>query len=75
MHTANFNCARDVNAHTHTHIHAQGGHMINNSISTLRQFYALGVRYMTLTHTCNTGWFENKGGEGEGLWFHSTCAC
>ena len=36
----------------------EGGHSINNSMATLRQMYALGVRYMTLTHTRNTDWAD-----------------
>lgn len=37
----------------------EGGHQINNSMSVLRQMYALGARYMTLTHTSNTDWADS----------------
>jgi len=37
----------------------EGGHSINNSMATLRQMYALGARYMTLTHTHNTDWADS----------------
>lgn len=37
----------------------EGGHQINDSMATLRQMYALGARYMTLTHTLNTDWADS----------------
>jgi membrane dipeptidase len=37
----------------------EGGHQIDNSMSTLRQMYDLGARYMTLTHTSNTDWADS----------------
>ncbi len=37
----------------------EGGHQIDNSMAALRQMYALGARYMTLTHTLNTDWADS----------------
>jgi len=39
-------------------IGVEGGHQINNSLAVLRQMYALGARYMTLTHTLNNDWAD-----------------
>ncbi|MEU4151450.1 dipeptidase [Streptomyces sp. NPDC026659] len=38
---------------------AEGGHSIDNSLGTLRGLYALGVRYMTLTHNDNVDWADS----------------
>ena len=41
----------------------EGGHTIENSLALLRQYYDLGARYMTLTHTDNTDWADAAGVE------------
>ena len=38
---------------------AEGGHSIGGSLGVLRVLYALGVRYMTLTHNSNVGWADS----------------
>ncbi len=37
----------------------EGGHMINDSLPLLRDYYRLGVRYMTLTHFKNNNWADS----------------
>ena len=36
----------------------EGGHSIDNSLATLRMFYALGARYLTITHSANLAWAD-----------------
>jgi membrane dipeptidase len=39
----------------------EGGHMIDEDLGVLRSFAALGVRYLTLTHSLNTTWAGSSG--------------
>jgi membrane dipeptidase len=39
----------------------EGGHAIEDSPRLLRDFYALGVRYMTLTHSNSNHWADSSG--------------
>jgi membrane dipeptidase len=43
----------------------EGGHMINNDLNVLRRFAALGVRYMTLTHTNDLDWAGSSGDDAK----------
>jgi membrane dipeptidase len=38
---------------------AEGGHSIAGSLGVLRMLFALGVRYLTLTHNSNVGWADS----------------
>lgn len=37
----------------------EGGHSIGDSLGILRQTYALGARYMTITHSLTTDWADS----------------
>lgn len=39
----------------------EGGHSIANSLAVLRQFYRLGARYMTITHSRTLDWADAAG--------------
>jgi membrane dipeptidase len=39
----------------------EGGHAIEDNLGLLRQYYNLGVRYMTLTHSNTNNWADSSG--------------
>jgi membrane dipeptidase len=39
----------------------EGGHMIDDNLSILRDYQRLGVRYLTLSHSVNTNWSDSSG--------------
>ncbi len=41
----------------------EGGYVIENSLYALRNFYRLGIRYMTLTHNVSHDWADAHAGE------------
>ena len=41
----------------------EGGYAIENSLNALRNFYRLGIRYMTLTHNVSHDWADAHRGE------------
>ena len=44
-------------------IGVEGGHAIEGSLAALRSLHRLGVRYMTLTHSCDTAWAQSSATE------------
>ena len=38
----------------------EGGHAIEDDLAILEEFYELGVRYLTLTHTCSNSWADSS---------------
>ncbi|HMC20947.1 MAG TPA: dipeptidase [Thermoanaerobaculia bacterium] len=57
---------RETKSHNKTAIMIgiEGGHAIEDSLDTLRDFYRLGARYMTLTHVNTNNWCDSSG-DGE----------
>jgi membrane dipeptidase len=45
-------------------IGVEGGHAIEDSLITLREFYRRGARYMTLTHVNTNNWCDSSGDAG-----------
>jgi membrane dipeptidase len=43
----------------------EGGHAIEDSLRLLRDYYALGVRYITLTHAASHTWADSSGDPGK----------
>ncbi|MDQ6665174.1 MAG: dipeptidase [Acidobacteriota bacterium] len=39
----------------------EGGHAVEDSVRLVRDFYALGIRYMTLTHNNTNRWADSSG--------------
>src|SRR5205807_9322996 len=45
-------------------IGVEGGHAIEDSLITLREFHGRGARYMTLTHVTTNNWCDSSGDAG-----------
>lgn len=45
-------------------IGVEGGHAIEDSLQTLRELYARGARYLTLTHVNTNNWCDSSGDAG-----------
>lgn len=48
-------------------IGVEGGHTLGSSLSVLRAMYALGARYLTLTHSCDNRWAGSAESMEKGL--------
>lgn len=46
-------------------IGVEGGHAIEDSLDILRDFYARGARYLTLTHVNTNNWCDSSGDAGQ----------
>ncbi len=46
-------------------IGVEGGHAIEDSLDTLRDIYARGARYLTLTHVNTNNWCDSSGDRGK----------
>ncbi|QRV76409.1 Membrane dipeptidase (Peptidase family M19) [Ceratobasidium sp. AG-Ba] len=42
-------------------IGVEGAHQIGNSLAVLRQYHAMGARYLTLSHSCNNAFADSAG--------------
>lgn len=49
-------------------IGVEGLHQVGNSASTVRMYYDLGVRYITLTHVCNNKYADGALAPGGEFW-------
>jgi membrane dipeptidase len=58
--TAGIRAAKSADKHAIL-IGVEGGHAIEDSLDTLRDFYARGARYMTLTHVNTNNWCDSSG--------------
>jgi membrane dipeptidase len=48
----------------------EGGHAIEDSLRLLRDYYDLGVRYMTLTHSNTNNWADSSGDANDAKVLH-----